>query len=182
MRIGTAESGSTFESQGSAGSDLIDQALRSHAQALLGSVDIRDDDFIAVHLPLAGAKALGSRDIGAQLQCPMSNETVTWLASSVLLHATPWANGDLDHLLQKNRDYRETAIRRTEIRGIHEDSCQSAVTNLLVTHRRVDATLVRNVAAAVETACRFQCSVWQSSGLPIRARSTSSIELLKDSK
>jgi TRAP transporter TAXI family solute receptor len=124
--------------------------IEQHAYALLGSVGIEDDDFIAVHLPLAeGAKALASGDIDAQLQCPMPNETMSSLASSVLLHAIPWASGDLDHLLQKNGDYRETVIRRTEIRGMHEDSRQAAVTNLLVTHRRVDATLVRNVAAAV---------------------------------
>jgi hypothetical protein len=58
-------------------------------------------------------KAVASTHIDAQLQSATPNQTIAWLASSVLLHVIAWANGDLDHLLQKNRDYREAVIRRT---------------------------------------------------------------------
>jgi len=124
--------------------------MAQHARVILGALGMSFDDLIPAHLDFAaGADALARGDIDAQLQCPIPNAVMTALAERVAVRVLPYPPGELDKVLRAVPFYRRLAMRKGAIRGLDTDVAQVAVVNVLVTHARADANLVREVTAAI---------------------------------
>jgi uncharacterized protein len=124
--------------------------MAQHARVMLGALGMTFSDFIPVYLDFAaGADALASGQADAQLQCPIPNRVMTALAERVDVRVLPYAPGDLEKVLGAVPFYRRTIMRKDAIRGLDADMAQAAVVNVLVTHARVPADTVRDVASAI---------------------------------
>lgn len=124
--------------------------MAQHARVILGALGMSFDDLIPIDLDFAaGADALARGDVDAQLQCPIPNPVMTALAERVALRVLPYPPGDLDKVLGAMPFYRRVTMRKGAIRGLDADVAQIAVVNVLVTHVRTDAELVRAVTAAI---------------------------------
>ena len=122
--------------------------VAQHARSILGALKIDFDQFTPFYLDLAtGADALAKGEIDAQLQCPIPNVVMTALDSRADIRVVPYTPGDLETVLRECPIYRKTIMRKGALRGLTEDSAQPAVINVLVTHARADADMVRKVAA-----------------------------------
>ena len=124
--------------------------MAQHARVILGALGMSFDDLLPVNLDFAaGADALARGDIDAQLQCPIPNAVMTALADRVALRVLPYPPGDLDKVLRAVPFYRRVTVRKNAIRGLDADVAQVAVVNVLVSHARAEANLVRTVTAAI---------------------------------
>jgi hypothetical protein len=124
--------------------------MAQHARVILGALGMSFDDVLPAYLDFAaGADALARGDIDAQLQCPIPNAVMTALADRVALRVLPYPPGDLDKVLGAVPFYRRAIMRKGAIRGLEADVAQVAVVNVLVTHARADASLVRDVTVAI---------------------------------
>jgi uncharacterized protein len=124
--------------------------MAQHARVILGTLGMSFDDLLPAYLDFAaGADALARGDIDAQLQCPIPNAVMTALAERVAVRVLPYPPGDLDKVLRAVPFYRRVTMRKNAIRGLDADVAQVAVVNVLVTHARADANLVRAVTAAI---------------------------------
>jgi uncharacterized protein len=124
--------------------------MTQHARVILGALGLSFADVTPIFLDFAGgAEALAHGEADAQLQCPIPNKVMTALAERVLLRVLPYAAADLDTVLRAVPFYRRTVMRKGAIRGIDADVAQAAVINVLVTHARVAADKVKDVAAAI---------------------------------
>ena len=124
--------------------------MAQHARVILGALGLSFDDVVPAYLDFAaGADALARGDIDAQLQCPIPNPVMTALADRVAIRVLPYPPGDLDKVLGAVPFYRRVTMRQDAIRGLGADVAQAAVVNVLVTHARADAKLVRDVTAAI---------------------------------
>lgn len=124
--------------------------MAQHARVILGARGMSFDDFVPAYLDFAaGADALARGDVDAQLQCPIPNPVMTALAERVAVRVLPYPPGDLDKVLGAVPFYRRVTMRKGAIRGLDADVAQVAVVNVLVTHARADANLVRDVTAAI---------------------------------
>ena len=124
--------------------------MAQHARVILGALGMSFDDLVPMHLDFAtGADALARGDIDAQLQCPIPNAVMTALADRVALRVLPYPPGDLDKVLGAVPFYRRVTMRKSALRGLDADVAQVAVVNVLATHARTDANLVRDVTAAI---------------------------------
>src|SRR5579864_6049949 len=127
--------------------------MAQHARVILGALGMSFDNLIPAYLDFAaGADALARGDIDAQLQCPIPNAVMTALADRIAVRVLPYPPGDLDKVLGAVPFYRRVTMRKGAIRGLDADVAQVAVVNVLVTHARADAELVRAVTAAVVAA------------------------------
>jgi TRAP transporter TAXI family solute receptor len=124
--------------------------MAQHARVILGALGMSFDDLVPAYLDFAaGADALARGDIDAQLQCPIPNAVMTALAERVAVRVLPYPPGDLDKVLGAVPFYRRVNMRKGAFRGLDADVAQVAVVNVLVTHARTDAELVRAVTAAI---------------------------------
>ena len=124
--------------------------MTQHARVILGALGLTFADVTPIFLDFAaGAQALERGEADAQLQCPIPNKVMTALAERVLLRVLPYAPADLDIVLRAVPFYRRTVMRKGAIRGLDADVAQAAVVNVLVTHARMPANIVGEVAAAV---------------------------------
>jgi TRAP transporter TAXI family solute receptor len=121
-----------------------------HARAMLGALGLSFSDFAPAYLDFAaGARALAAGEVDAQLQCPIPNPVMTDLAERIDLTVLAYRDGELDAVLRAGPAYRRTVMRRGAIRGLDADLPQVAVVNVLATHARVPAPLVRGAVAAI---------------------------------
>ncbi len=124
--------------------------MAQHARVILAALGLTFADFAPVYLDFAaGADALARGEVAAQLQCPIPNKVMTALAERILVRVLPYAPGELETVLRAVPFYRRTVMRNDAIRGLDSDVPQAAVVNVLVTHARVAADKVRNVASAI---------------------------------
>ena len=121
-----------------------------HVHAIFGALGIAFSDFVPVYLDFAaGAEALAEGEVDAQFQCPIPNKVMTDLAARVALRVIPYRPGQMADVINAVPFYRGTIMRRHAIRGLDADVAQLAVVNVLVTHARIPAPLVREMVAAV---------------------------------
>ena len=124
--------------------------MAQHARVMLGALGLTFADFVPVYLDFAaGADALAQGDVDAQLQCPIPNKVMTALADRIAVRVLPYAPGDLEKVLRAVPFYRRIVMQQNAIRGLDAATAQAAVVNVLVTHARVAADTVREVAAAI---------------------------------
>ena len=71
------------------------------------------------------------------------------LAQRIALRVLPYERGELEAVMAAVPFYRRAVMRRGAIRGLEADVEQVAVVNVLVTHPRVPAAMVRAVVAAI---------------------------------
>jgi TRAP transporter TAXI family solute receptor len=122
--------------------------VAQHARSILGALGIGFDQFTPIYLDFAaGADALAKRDVDAQLQRPIPNKVMTELNARADIRVVPYEPADLETVLRKCAIYRKTTMRKGALRGLQDDVVQPAVVNVLVTHARVNAEMVRQVAA-----------------------------------
>jgi TRAP transporter TAXI family solute receptor len=121
-----------------------------HARLMLGALGLAFSDFTPAYLDFAaGARALAAGEVDAQLQCPVPNPVMTDLAERMELRVLAYRQGELDAVLRAVPAYRRTLMRRGAVRGLDADLPQVAVVNVLATHARVPAPLVRGAVAAI---------------------------------
>lgn len=126
-----------------------DSGVAQHARSILGTLGISLDDITPVQLDFpAGADALATGQIDAQLQRPIPNDVMSELDACCDVRVLEYPPGDLEVVLAKCTAYRQTIMRKGALRGLDKDVAQPAVLNLLVTHARVDPELVAKVATA----------------------------------
>jgi TRAP transporter TAXI family solute receptor len=124
--------------------------MAQHARVMFGALGLNFSDFVPIYLDFAaGADALVRGEVDAQLQCPIPNKVMTALAERIAVRVLPYAPGDLEKVLRAVPFYRRTVMRKNAIRGLEADVAQAAVVNVLVTHAREGADLVRDVASAI---------------------------------
>ena len=127
--------------------------MAQHARVILGALGLTFSDFTPVYLDFAaGADALTRGEADAQLQCPIPNAVMTALAEQTPVRVLPYGHSDLEKVLGAVPFYRRTIMREGAIRGLDENSAQAAVINVLVTHARVPAEKVRDVASEIYAA------------------------------
>jgi uncharacterized protein len=121
-----------------------------HVHAIFGALGIGFADFVPVYLDFAaGAEALARGEVDAQFQCPIPNKVMTDLAARIALRVIPYRPGQIVKVIEAVPFYRSTIMRRHAIRGLEADVAQLAVVNVLVTHARIPAPVVREVVATV---------------------------------
>jgi len=123
--------------------------MAQHADTMFRALGWAAGDVTIVNLDFAqGAEALKRGEVDAQLQCPIPNKVMGALDASADLRVLDWAD-DFEPLLAFQPLYRPTLIRAGKLRCVGEDIRQPAVVNVIVSHVKVDAALVRNVTAAI---------------------------------
>ncbi|MDP2354869.1 MAG: TAXI family TRAP transporter solute-binding subunit [Beijerinckiaceae bacterium] len=123
--------------------------MAQHADTMFRALGWTNADVQIVNLDFAqGAEALKRGEVDAQLQCPIPNKVMNALDASADLRVLEWG-ADFDRLLAFQPLYRPTTIRAGKLRCVREDTRQPAVVNVIVTHAKVDAALVRDVTAAI---------------------------------
>ena len=126
--------------------------MTQHSHTILGALGMSHADIEPVFLSFAdGAEALAKGDIDAQLQCPIPNKVMSALDARVALRVISYAPAQLDTILGKVPFYRRVVMRKGALRALDADSAQPGVLNVLVTHARADAEMVRSVASAICT-------------------------------
>ncbi len=121
-----------------------------HARCILGALGIGFDDFTPLYMDFAsGAEALRNGEIDAQLQCPIPNRTMNALDASFDLRVLGFVEGGLEKVLSDYPVYGCAVMRKGQLRGLHADSRQPGVRNVLVTHARQSAEQVEAVVRAI---------------------------------
>jgi TRAP transporter TAXI family solute receptor len=121
-----------------------------HAHEILSALGMSFSDISPAYLDFAaGVEALAVGEIDAQLQCPVPNAVMTALAQRIALRVLPYAEGELETVMQAVPYYRRAVMHAGAIRGLEADLPQLAVVNVLVTHPRVAAATVRAAVAAI---------------------------------
>jgi len=123
--------------------------MAQHADTMFRALGWTNADVQIVNLHFAeGGEALKCGEVDAQLQCPIPNKVMTALDASADLRVLEWG-ADFDRLLAFQPLYRPTTIRAGKLRCVRENTRQPAVVNVIVTHAKVDAALVRDVTAVI---------------------------------
>ncbi len=121
-----------------------------HARCIFTALGMSFDDITPLYLDFAsGAEALRSGEIDAQLQCPIPNRTMNALDASFDLRVLDFAEGGLEKVLAAYPVYGCAIMRKGQLRGLHADSRQPGVRNVLVTHARQPAAEVDAVVRAI---------------------------------
>lgn len=124
--------------------------MTQHSHTMLAALGLSHADIVPVFLSFAeGAEALAHGDIDAQLQCPIPNKVMSALDARVGLRVISYAPGQLEVMLAKVPFYRRVVMRKGALRALDADSAQPGVLNVLVTHARADAQMVKGVAGAI---------------------------------
>lgn len=123
--------------------------VAEHARSILAALGIGFDQITPIYLDFAAeADALVNRDVEAQLQRPIPNKIMTKLDARADIRVVTYEPADLEKVLSKCPVYRKAIMRKGALRGLKDDVVQPAVVNVLVTHARANAEMVRQVAAA----------------------------------
>jgi TRAP transporter TAXI family solute receptor len=124
--------------------------MAQHARVILDALGLGLAKIAPAYLDFAaGAEALASGAVDAQLQCPIPNKVMTALSRRLDVRVLPYAAGHLQAVLQAVPFYRATAMRKGALRGLDADVEQAAVVNVLVTHARTDDATVSAVTRAI---------------------------------
>jgi uncharacterized protein len=124
--------------------------IEQHARAIFGALGIGFDDFTPVYLDLlAGADALATDQIDAQLQRPIPNSVMSDLDARTDIRVVTYDPADLELILKEWPIYRKTTMRKGDLNGLKHDVAQPAVLNVLVTHARLDSEIVHSVATRI---------------------------------
>jgi TRAP transporter TAXI family solute receptor len=128
---------------------LRTSGMVQHVHAIFGALGLTFADFTPVYLDFAaGADALAAGEVDAQFQCPIPNQVMTDLAARIDVAVLPYAPGQIETVMHAVPHYRATMMRKHAIRGLAQDMAQLAVVNVLATHARVPAPVVRDVVGA----------------------------------
>jgi TRAP transporter TAXI family solute receptor len=123
--------------------------MAQHADTMFRALGWTASDVTIINLDFAqGAEALKRGEVDAQLQCPIPNRVMTALDGSAELRVLEWADR-FEPLLAFQPLYRPTLMRAGALRCLAQESRQPAVVNVIVSHAKVDAALVKNVTAAI---------------------------------
>jgi uncharacterized protein len=121
-----------------------------HAHTIFGVLGLRFSEFTPVYLDFpAGAQALAGGEVDAQFQCPIPNKVMTALSESTDVRVLPYADRQLETVLDAVPFYRRTIMRQGAFRGLDADVAQPAVVNILATHARVPEAVVRDAIAGI---------------------------------
>lgn len=124
--------------------------MAQHGRSMFEALGWSDQDVETHYLDLAdGAQALARGDVDAQLQCPLPNKVMRDLTARTPVKVLPWPADQLERLMAAVPFYRRTTMLSGALPGMDSNLEQPAVLNVLVTHARVDESLVRDVARAV---------------------------------
>ena len=124
--------------------------MEQHSQVIFGVLGLSFDSLRAVNMSFAeGADALIAGTIDAQFQPPVPNKVMTDLSQRADVRVVPYAEGQLERILAQVPFYRGVTMEKGVFRGVVEDIAQLAVINVLVTHERVPAAVVHDMARAI---------------------------------
>lgn len=124
--------------------------MRQHAASIFGALGHGFSDFEPHFLDFAaGAAALQAGTVDAQLQCPIPNKVMTELTARTAIRVLPYADGQLERVLDRVPYYRPTVMRRGALRGLDEDVAQPAVVNVLVCHARAPEEPIADVTRTI---------------------------------
>lgn len=129
---------------------LRTSGMAQHANVMFGVLGFGASDVEPHYLDFAaGAEAVLTGEVDAQLQCPIPNKVMTELCARTPIKVLPFADGTLDPLLAAVPYYRRTVMRKGALRGLDADVDQPAVVNVLVTHARASDAVAQAVTAAI---------------------------------
>jgi len=127
--------------------------MAQHARVIFDALGLSFKDIVPAYLDFAaGADALVSRVVNAQLQCPIPNKIMTGLSERIDVRVLAYRESELETILRLVPFYRRTIMRKGALRGLDADVAQIAVVNVLVTHARPQAEIVAAVVRAIVAA------------------------------
>jgi len=127
--------------------------MAQHARVILDALGLGLAKIAPAYLDFAaGAEALASGAVDAQLQCPIPNKVMTELSMRIDVRVLTYGDGELETVLREVPYYRRTVMRAGALRGLDADVAQVAVLNVLATHARVPAEIVAAVVRAIVAA------------------------------
>ena len=129
---------------------LEDSGMVQHVHTMFDVLGISFEDFTPIYLAFAdGAEALEAGEADAQFQCPIPNQVMTDLSRRTDIRVLDHGPGSLDRLIAAVPFYRPVMMAAGALPGLHADTTQAGVLNVLVTHERVAretvAEIVRNL-------------------------------------
>ncbi len=169
FRIGTADTGGTFDTQGIALADTPvdnidalagkrvavgarDSGMTQHVHTLCNALGIPFSDFDPVYLGFPeGADALAAGAVDVQFQCPIPNRVMTGLAERADIRVLDYGPGQRAALLDRVGFYRPAQVRAGALRGHDRDSPQIGVLNVIATHARISDDAVGRLARLMAT-------------------------------
>ena len=123
--------------------------MAQHADTMFRALGFEAGDVTVINLDFAqGAQALRAGEVDAQLQCPIPNRVMSALDQDTDLRILEWGD-DLARVLAFQPLYRPTRLLPGQLRCVAHDTAQPAVVNVIVTHARADAAMVKSVADAI---------------------------------
>lgn len=129
---------------------LEDSGMVQHIHTMFNVLGISFDDFTPIYLAFAdGAEALEAGEVDAQFQCPIPNQVMTDLSQRADIRVLDHGPGNLDRLIAAVPFYRPVVMASGTLRGLHADTAQVGVLNVLVTHERVARKMVTEIVSAM---------------------------------
>jgi TRAP transporter TAXI family solute receptor len=123
--------------------------MAQHADTMFRALGFEAGDVTVINLDVAqGAQALRAGEVDAQLQCPIPNRVMSALDQDTDLRILEWGD-DLARVLAFQPLYRPTRLLPGQLRCVAHETAQPAVANVIVTHARADAAMVKSVVAAI---------------------------------
>ena len=130
--------------------NVSNSGMYQHICTIFGVLGITFDDFEPHYLGFAdGAEALMAGDIDAQWQCPIPNPVMTNLANTAAVRVLDYEPGQLETILDSVEYYRRAVMEKDCFPGVHKDTAQTGVLNVITTHARVDDGLVYDWVTAM---------------------------------
>lgn len=129
--------------------------MRQHAASIFDALGPDFSDIEPHFLDFAaGAAALESGAVDAQLQCPIPNKVMNQLSARADIRVLSYADGQLERVLDRVPYYRRTVMRRGTLRGLDDDVAQLAVVNVLVCHARAQDERIAAVTRTIVCGAR----------------------------
>jgi TRAP transporter TAXI family solute receptor len=127
-----------------------DSGMVQHVHNIFGTLGIAFDALEPINMNFGdGADALAAGKVDVQWQCPVPNKVMTDLANACDVRVLEYGPGQLEAVLADHEFYRRAVLPADAFRGLSGDTDQVGVLNIVATHERVDAGLVRDVVAAM---------------------------------
>ena len=124
---------------GPAGSGMV-----QHIHTIFGVLGISFGDFTPVYLTFEeGGKALEAGEVDAQWQCPYPNQVMADIAARMDVRMLDHTPEDLAAVLAQVDFYRPATVPAGFFRGVHNDTDQLAVVNIVAAHETTDPETVR---------------------------------------
>ena len=123
---------------------------RQHAESILSALGMSLDDIQPVYLDFAaGAEALKSGDIDAQLQCPYPNSVMTRLDRDADFEVIGLKESEFEAIVAASPVYSRAVMPAGSLRALRADSLQAGVLNVLVAQATTDEELVAGLARSI---------------------------------